>query len=94
MLTFFQIRRTFYNLTVSITVDVDAGEADLIIKRDRIIIAFEQRSLRMHPTWRTPEGCNAWLAEQVPVSADGTMSRLEAWHRNPPFRTQREPEAA
>jgi len=80
MLSFFKIRRTFYNLEVSVTVDVDAGEASLTLKKDKRIIGMQDYSLRMHPAWREPRGVDAWLSEQVPAGHDGTMGRLEAFH--------------
>lgn len=84
MLSFFQTRNTFNKVTVKITVDVDAGEASVMVLEDRRILGTWDESLKMRPTWRTPEGCEAWLREKMQVPGkDGTCGRLEMWGTYP-----------
>lgn len=82
MLTFFQIRKTLRlngpTVKATMTVDIEAGIASVIVTVDRFIRGTWEIDLRMRPDLRSPEGVNKWFSELVPVPG-GEQGRMDAW---------------
>jgi hypothetical protein len=75
MLTQFQIKKTFYEISVSLYVDIEAKTADLMIKEDRFI-----RKSGAVNFWevRDVQLAEAYFNRQVSVpGAGGTLGYLE-----------------
>ena len=72
MLSMFQVKRTFYKLTVSVLVDVDRKQADMTITYDRRIVC-----MGAVPFWKmsTPDAAESFLG--APAGERGNM--MESW---------------
>jgi hypothetical protein len=74
MLTFFQIRKNFYKLSVHIAVDCTRELADLMVTYDRIIVG--QQELPYYDV-STPDKANAWLCR--PCGERGNFIEYTEW---------------
>lgn len=76
MLTQFQIKKTFYHIHVTLYVDCERKEAELLIKENRLLRRTD--SVRFDDV-RDPAKAEAYLGRQIPA-ADGTLGFMEYLH--------------